>query len=399
MKKALVCLLVLAVASSTYAVGVYMAPNAGTVYDYTFGNSVAVGPNGTAYLSGQVRMDDGGYRGAYWVYSNGTLGNPIVTPANEGNTVSANAYGIGVLANGSLVVSARQPADGAATWTNLPGVGDNGHYTHFLSPGNQGVVVRDANVIRVASNGTSFYQVGKSSDSTTVGAWLVDTTTGTQTWDAFGGMSGTSSASGISANGIAAGTTKPGGINAAYVHDSNGTTLLGVPAGGSGRTEAYEISADGNVIVGAAMYDGILYQAYWKKSGGSYVADWMEDVPGATSTCAAQAVNEDGSLMGGYGYTGVYKATIWNGNDLNGLGQPKVQFLEDYLAGYGVTDLGGFTRFDRVTSISTVDGVTYIGGRGFVGSVERGFLAVVPEPATGLFLALGGLALLRRRAR
>ncbi|HOA76012.1 MAG TPA: PEP-CTERM sorting domain-containing protein [Phycisphaerae bacterium] len=405
MKRLLVSALVIGAASSAFAAGFYVLPGEGEFPTYSISYTVAATPDGKAYVSGQAH-DGSVYRSAYWTYSNGSVSSPTFLPANKGGTISTNSFALDVFPDGSLVVAGRHGAagtGGAATWTNKPGaVGQdaNGWRTHFLNNeiGNTGTHIAMPNTMRVASDGVSYYAFGKSSNSQVVGTWLVNTTTGESTWDAFGGMSGSSSVNSITPTGIAVGTTRnAANVVNGYVHTSSGTTLLPVPAGGDGRTEAYDIAGNGNVIVGAAMYGGILYQSYWYKSGDSWVAEWLEDVPGATSTCAALAVNEDGTLAGGYGYiNGVYHAWIWDLTELNQYGQPVGMPLGDYLAGYGISGLPeGLTIANRITSIKTVNGVTYITGYGNGGNV--GFLAVVPEPATAIFVLLGGLALVRRR--
>ncbi len=400
MKKALACVLVLGMVSSVYGVGMYMLPGTGegTLGAYSFGSSLAVAPNGTAYVSGQANNATG-YRGAYWTYSNGAVSAPTIIPTNAGNTISSNAYGIGLLANGYLVVGGRQPADGAATWTNAPGVANNGWLTHFLPSSSQATTPREQNLIRVANDGTTAYVLGKSSSGDWMGSWAIDSTNGyAQAVDAFGLAGGSgATAKGISANGIAIGDLTTGGVVRAFVHGSGGTSILPIP-GDSNRTEAYEISADGNTAVGLARYtgDNIQYGAYWTNNGGTWTANWLGAVPGATSTQSAYAVNENGSLFGGSGYiSGVYKATLWDPSDLDEYGQPTAIFLEDYLATHGITVPSELTVLNRVHSISTVNGLTYITGYG--NSLNRGFLIVVPEPATAMFLLLGGLTLLRRR--
>jgi len=86
---------------------------------------------------------------------------------------------------------------------------------------------------------------------------------------------------------------------------------------------------------------------------------------------------------------GGYQATLWAAGSGDGI------LVSDVLADLGV-DMSGWQKLERAISISA-DGMT-IAGSGILASGSPGaFVAMIPEPATLSFLALGGLALLRRR--
>jgi hypothetical protein len=71
------------------------------------------------------------------------------------------------------------------------------------------------------------------------------------------------------------------------------------------------------------------------------------------------------------------------------------RYLEDVLVGECGMDLTGWT-LERATGVSA-DGITIVGyGTNPYGFTER-WIAVIPEPASFLLLAFGGLALLRTR--
>ncbi len=119
------------------------------------------------------------------------------------------------------------------------------------------------------------------------------------------------------------------------------------------------------------------------------------DLTGSQQSNGLDAAN-DGTVVGfsyagaGVGsYTG-YRATVWLPGSTSGT------LLQDILAANGV-DMSAWSYLERCISV-TPDGLT-VAGRGVLvadGSY-RGFVATIPEPATALFLGLGGLALLRRR--
>lgn len=98
---------------------------------------------------------------------------------------------------------------------------------------------------------------------------------------------------------------------------------------------------------------------------------------------------DDGMVAGWtYNPTNSYRACVWD-ND----GTP--QILWDFLVSQGV-DMSYWSKLTRAYSI-TPDGM-YVSGYGLTAAGrEEGFVAFIPEPATMLLLALGGLALRRRR--
>jgi uncharacterized protein (TIGR03382 family) len=218
-------------------------------------------------------------------------------------------------------------------------------------------------------NGVSEAGIAVGSDSrgplATEGACLADVSVSTNTvytLPAFPGSSGRGQGNGISNNatataGYAAGYFYPslGSDDSlhAFRHTLGAATVELLPAGGdvvgSQQTNAFDVSNNGTVV-------GFSYNSH----------------------------DGQGNLIAGY------RAAIWAPGSTAGI------LLQDILAANGV-GLGDFSSLERCISI-TADGTT-IAGRGVLtldGSY-RGFVATIPEPATMSFLALGGLALLRRR--
>ena len=107
-------------------------------------------------------------------------------------------------------------------------------------------------------------------------------------------------------------------------------------------------------------------------------------------------LSADGKWAAGMDYTlGTEKAVLWDLRDLNNI---KEKDLTDLAIGLGI--LGDFTlNLRRAYSVGVNgDGVPVITGQGYyTDATLHGFVMTIPEPATLSFLALGGLALLRRR--
>jgi hypothetical protein len=104
------------------------------------------------------------------------------------------------------------------------------------------------------------------------------------------------------------------------------------------------------------------------------------------------ATADDGTTVG-YTWDTVnsYRAAIWEAGSQTG------QELETWLNNNGV-DTSAWGYLARAQDIVQVGNMYCITGYGYLpGGELRGFYVCVPEPATMAFLALGGLALLRRR--
>jgi len=189
---------------------------------------------------------------------------------------------------------------------------------------------------------------------------------------------------------------------AAYVDATSGTATLQavgqVPGYASNQDSyAWGISEDGNYITGCQRTttnttrpQGFL----WKVGDPS--ATLLPDLNGLTNQSNAQsypvAVADDGAVVGYTWLSGVTKnAAVWFP------GTTKAQLLWDVATTAGI-DLTGWTTLGTgAAAIEKIGSNYYIAGNGTYNGYARGYVLVIPEPASLSILALGGLALLRRR--
>lgn len=205
-----------------------------------------------------------------------------------------------------------------------------------------------------------------------------------------GGPVGTSSARGISGDGrVIVGRSESG---AAYRWDTEGgfTSDFGFSSGSASGAEA--VSADGTVVVGhAAGRSGIASPFRWHATEGFSSLDLREI---GLFRGVAAAVSGDGSIVGGFASAPGDLATtafVWDARS-------GVRRVDALLASFGI-DLAGWTLFS-VTGIS-VDGTVLVGNGLNPEQNREAWIAVIPEPGTGVLTALGlvGLALRPRRER
>jgi hypothetical protein len=172
---------------------------------------------------------------------------------------------------------------------------------------------------------------------------------------------------------------------------------------GTNHGIASQVSGDGTAIFGQSpiVGSGTTNYPYVKVVGGAITAlPLLPGTAGSVSLGYIYGASEDGFYAVGMDYTGMERAAIWTSSG--------VTDLTTLATNLGI--LGGFTGNLRRAYTIGEDGSgnLVIGGMGVwydVGStvaLTRGFLLTIapadlPEPATLSFLALGGLALLRRR--
>lgn len=167
---------------------------------------------------------------------------------------------------------------------------------------------------------------------------------------------------------------------------ADGVVLLGdLPEGGL-RSTVNNISTNGSYVVGLGESESGKEAYRWTQSEGMV---GLGDLPGGEFNSEAFDVSPDGSVVVGFGTADIgQEAFIWEID--NGM-----QNLKDLLVNdYGL-DIPGWT-LTNARSISA-DGMTIVGFGINPDGYEEAWIATIPEPATLSLLALGGLALRKRR--
>jgi probable HAF family extracellular repeat protein len=166
---------------------------------------------------------------------------------------------------------------------------------------------------------------------------------------------------------------------------AGGMVGLGDLPGGASRSQANAVSADGSVIVGRGTSDSGIEAFRWTSALGMV---GLGDLPGGIFGSEALAVSADGSIVVGKGDSTESKPFIWDAT--NGM-----RNLSTVLTGLGL-DLTGWDL--RTATGISADGMTIIGD-GVNNGVEQAWIAVIPEPGTGLLVMTGLLGLACRQRR
>lgn len=400
MKKALMVLAVLAVASSAMAISLSPVP---FVTGQTASEARALTPDGSALVgtSGTV--------GAFWpLTKSGTnvsvgSGTAIVSSAAWAFT-SASGVGIRTV-NGQPQYVAHGMSSG---WTCSAVSNDGVTWTSAYRAGDSsGIGV--ANTLAVIPGTDAYYTASWTNDTNATPVLYVEKIAGTTpalvTRDTKGTTTSKSSLRGVSTTGLAVGFRKSDGTNQCNYkgqYDGDGglsATTNWTGLDGTIKGEAWAIAGNGTKIFGRSPATG--KTGFWP-----YVYDVATGVTTALPTANPSATNASNGIVYGASYDGRYAV----GMDYTAAGMEKA-VLWDLQAGT-VTDLttwatnngilGAFTgNLRRAYSVGVAgDGTVIISGYGYASSLSTGwtgFVLALPEPSTMLFLAIGGVALLRRR--
>ncbi|HVP28588.1 MAG TPA: PEP-CTERM sorting domain-containing protein [Myxococcota bacterium] len=294
-----------------------------------------------------------------WTASGGMVGLGFLPEENA-------SYANGVSADGSVVVGNTGLSFGEAfRWTASGGMVGLGFLPGGVDSQAYGISA-DASVVVGASGGQAFR------------------------WTASSGMVGlgtlprgtASNAYGVSADGsVVVGigdTARNGPVQAFRWTASGGMVGLGFLPGGI-SSWATAVSADGSTVVGINFSEGIGAAFRWTANDG------MVDIGSTLGVfSAAEAVSGNGSvIVGAYEPDNHFRhAFIWDNTH-------GARDLQQVLTADGL-DLTGWTLQDAL-GISA-DGQTIVGA-GIGPDGEEAWIAVIPEPATGLLVMLSVLGL------
>jgi probable HAF family extracellular repeat protein len=173
---------------------------------------------------------------------------------------------------------------------------------------------------------------------------------------------------------------------------ADGVTGLGFLPGGSGFSRASGISADGQVVIGSSQNSASDTEAFrWTESGGMV---GLGDLPGGEFYSDASDTTADGSIVVGQGTTSEGSAPfIWD--ETNGMRNLADVLTDDY----GLGDALAGWDLNLATAISD-DGKVIVGyGFNPDGNGEAWRAVLVPEPSAMVLSGLFSTVLLLSRYR
>jgi probable HAF family extracellular repeat protein len=292
--------------------------------------------------------------------------------------VSSVAYGVS--ADGSVIGGSSNSTDGvpnakeAFRWTESTGMvglgylSDISHESIILGMSGDGSVL--------AGWGTAI-GVGDQSFYWTEQTGLVE----------LESLGGESWSRGISSDGssIIGKSQSPSGYQAFHWNMANGMEGIGDLSGGVFESQANSTNSDGSIIVGWGS-SSLGSEAFrWTESEGMI---GLGDLDGGDFYSDALDISTDGSIIVGVSTTALgNEAFIWD--DDNGM-----RSVIDILENEGL-DLTGWT-LTGARGISA-DGLTIVGNGINPDGYTEAWIATVPEPGTISFLAVGAMAMLKKR--
>lgn len=399
MKKALVVLAVMAVASTAMAVPTLTAIP--TLAGQTGGEALCITPDGM-YVGGNASGT--AIKGWVWSAANGTA-QPVAGGYQE------RVEGIGYWTNGTttaLVIegnnggwqSTNSSTNGGVTWTKNRRTSTHAYFGAGGSnrmAGNS-VVVGTDNVIysTFQTNNTTEWVDGWAG---VAGAWAPNTPASKSNTDE-------SSINGVSNAGYAVGSRRLSGVvnNYFYQYDGDVGLANGYLAGmdGTNAGRLYDIADNGTVAGG---YTPVTGKTGWYPYIRVMGTGALRELPGlgggtvGATNGVLYGISPAGDYAVGMDYSyGSERAVLWNISDVNNI---TVIDLTALATSAGQLGTWGAVNGLRKAFAVGVDGAgnPVVAGRG-LNSLNTGwtpFVMTVPEPTTVLFLALGGLAMLRRR--
>ncbi len=338
-----------------------------------FSSANGVSADGTTVIGSSISELSGSYREAFrWTAATGMV------PLGDLPSGRFNSIAEGVSADGSVVVGTSDIENGVIVgfvWTEAEGM----TALPLLAPSRPYAEARDVSADGSIIVGISNYETVTGGTQTMAVKW----TEGQITPLGMLPDHVSSIVSGMSADGRVVYGKSYGKFGGVYSicrwvdgNDAEAMPELGNP---------YGVSTDGTFVVGIISLTDDVEAYRWSQETGVIR---LENLNEKHLDTRGHAVSADGSIV--VGRVWEVGAFIWD--EVNGMRDLKAVLEEDH----GL-DMTGWS-LNTATDISD-DGTVIVGhGVNPLGDVEA-WVAVIPEPATLAMLALGGLALLRRKRK